>query len=85
MSEDADRAGPYPRPEAGRIHSSVTMGTTSASWTAASRTPGPLIDATTAGRSPTGTPAIPSTSFWLAGVNERVTVDHLTRFDLHEA
>jgi hypothetical protein len=30
-------------------------------------------------------PTYYTASFWLAGSNERVTVDHLTRFDLHEA
>ena len=30
-------------------------------------------------------PTYYTASFWLAGSTERVTVDHLTRFDLHEA
>ena len=30
-------------------------------------------------------PTYYTASFLLAGSNERVTVDHLTRFDLHEA
>ena len=42
-------------------------------------TPGEITAAT--GSAPTYYTA----SFWLAGSNERVTVDHLTRFDLHEA
>ena len=30
-------------------------------------------------------PTYYTASFWLAGSDERVTIDHLTRMDLHEA
>ncbi len=52
------RGGRRPR----AAHSSVTTGTAIVSWSTASGAPGPLIDATTAGRSPAGTWAVPSTS-----------------------
>ena len=49
------------------------------STTVPAGTPGEITSIT--GSAPTYYTA----SFWLAGSNERVTVDHLTRFDLHEA
>jgi len=47
-----------------------------------------VVPAGTAGEITAMTGSAPTyytASFWLAGSNERVTVDHLTRFDLHEA